>query len=268
MLSLRHYCIEIFFCEGSILFTNRIDLRSYHTESCSHAHDFAQLVLPLVGSMELEVGHYSGVVNDDIGVYIAPNEQHCFAGSQKNLFLVIDVTTRNHLREESFVSNIFNLTASTKKLIQFTHHYLAHNERDFLIDSLINQLVCQFAANSFLPEPDQAVLKAKNWIDFYFSDSVDVSKVAQHCYLSVSQLQRRFKKALGCGIAEYWRMRKLHQAKRLLSQRNFSIEAIAFKVGYENLPAFSRRFSKIFGESPSQWRSKALTAKKMREMDN
>ncbi|MXG06402.1 helix-turn-helix domain-containing protein, partial [Escherichia coli] len=55
--------------------------------------------------------------------------------------------------------------------------------------------------------------------------------------------------------------------KKLLSQKNCSIEAIAFEVGYENLPAFSRRFSKVFGESPSQWRAKALTAKKMREID-
>lgn len=251
------------------MITNRIDLRSYHTESCSHAHDFAQLVLPVLGSMELEVGgHYSGVVNDDVGVYIAPNEQHCFAGSQKNLFLVIDVATKNHLHDEHFESNILNLTTSTKKLIQFTHHYLAHNERDFFADSLINQLLFHFAASSFSPEPDPVVLKAKQWIDFYFADSVDVSRVAKHCYLSVSQLQRRFKRAMGCGLAEYWRMKKLHHAKRLLSQRHFSIETIAFEIGYENLSAFSRRFSNVFGESPSQWRAKALTAKNMREMDN
>lgn len=247
---------------------NRIDLRSYHTESCSHAHDFAQLVLPVSGSMELEAGHYSGVVNDDIGVYIAPHEHHCFAGSQENVFLVIDVLTKNHLRDERFESNILNLTLSTKKLIQFTHHYLAHHERDFFTDSLINQLLFQFTASSFSPEPDPAVLKAKQWIDYYFSDTVNVQKVAKHCFLSVSQLQRRFKLATGCGMAEYWRMKKLYYAKKLLAQKNCSIEAIAFEVGYENLSAFSRRFSKEFGESPSQWRAKALTAKKMRGMDN
>ena len=250
------------------MLTNRIDLRSYHTENCSHAHDFAQLVLPVSGSMELEVGHYAGVVNDDIGVYIAPNEQHCFAGSQKNLFLVIDVITTSHFCDERSKSNTLNLTTSTKKFIQFTHHYLTHNERDFFTDSLINQLLFHFTANSFSPEPDPMVMKAKHWIDAYFTASVDISRVAKHCHLSTSQLQRRFKQVIGCSLAEYWRMNKLHHAKRLLSQKNCSIEAIAFEVGYENLPAFSRRFSKVFYESPSQWRTKALTAKKMREMDN
>jgi AraC-like DNA-binding protein len=218
--------------------------------------------------MELEVGHYAGIVNDDFGVYIAPSEQHCFAGSQKNLFLVIDVTTTNHLCAERSKSNILNLTLSAKKFIKFTHHYLAHNERDFFADSLINQLLFHFAANSFSPEPDLAVMKAKNWMDVHFTAPVDISRVATFCHLSISQLQRRFKHVIGCSLAEYWRMNKLHHAKKLLSQKNCSIEAVAFDVGYENLPAFSRRFSKVFGESPSQWRTKALTAKKMREMDN
>lgn len=242
------------------MLTHHIDLRSYHTESCRHAHNFAQLVLPILGSMELEVGYYSGVVNDDIGVYIAPNEQHCFAGSQENLFLVMDVTT-TQLYDERSKSNTINLTTSTKKLIQFTHHYLTHNERDFFTDSLVNQLLFHLAANSFSPEPDPIVIKAKHWIDIHFSTPVDISKVARYCHLSISQLQRRFKLVLGCSLAEYWRMKKLHHAKRLLAQKNCSIDAIAFEVGYENLSAFSRRFSKVFNESPSQWRNRALNCK-------
>ncbi len=249
------------------MITNRIDLRSYHTESCSHSHDFAQLVLPLAGSMELEAGHYSGVVDNQVGVFIAPNERHCFAGSQKNLFLVVDVTTQNHLFKDRS-SHAFNLTTSIKKLLHFTHHYLVANEGDFFTDSLMNQLLIHFATKSFSPKRDPLVIKAKNWIDIYFADAVDVGKVAQHCHLSVSQLQRRFKPVIGCGMAEYWRLKKLHHAKQLLSSTNYSIETIAFAVGYENLPAFSRRFSKVFGESPSQWRIKALSANKMREMDN
>lgn len=204
---------------STILLTNRIDLRSYHTETCSHAHDFAQLVLPVSGSMELEIGHYSGIVNDDIGVYIAPNEQHCFAGSQENLFLVIDVTSKNHLHDESSRSNCINLTTSTKKLIQFTHYYLTQNERDFFTDSLVNQLLFHFTASSFSPEPDPVVIKAKHWIDVHFTAAVDISRVAKHCHLSTSQLQRRFKQVVGCSLAEYWRMNKLHHAKKLLSQK-------------------------------------------------
>lgn len=250
------------------MLNNRLELRSYPAENRSHVHDFGQLLVPISGSMELEVGHYTGVVTDDIGVYITPNEHHCFAGSPKNLFLVIDVTSTNSICEGQSKSNTFNLTMSTKKLVQFIHHYLLHHERDLLTDALINQLLIQVTALSFSHEPDPVVIKAKHWIDVHFQKPVNVNSVAKHCHLSASQLQRRFKQVLGCSLAEYWRMKKLHHAKRALSQKNCSIEAVAFEVGYENLSAFSRRFNKVFGESPSQWRTKALTAKRMREMDN
>ncbi len=240
-----------------------MDLRSYHTECHSHTHEFAQLVLPLDGSMELEAGNYSGVINKNSGVYIAPNEQHCFAGSPKNLFLVVDLKAQNH--PDRYHSHEFILTKNIKNLMQFTHHYLSFQEEDFFAESLINQLLIHFATNSFSAEADQTAIKAKNWIDRYFADVIDISKVAKYCHLSVSQLQRRFKHVMGYSLAEYWRSQKLYHAKRLLTLKKTSIEAIAFSVGYENLSAFSRRFTQTFGVSPSQWRAKALNSKKNEE---
>jgi AraC-like DNA-binding protein len=246
------------------LLTNHIDIRSYQTESCSHTHDFAQLILPITGSMELEAGHYSGLIDNNTGMYIAPNERHCFAGSQKNLFLVIDITAKNDPFQHT---GTLTLTASTKKLIQFAEYYLMHDERDVFSDSLVNQLLCHFSVNSFA-SIDQKVMNAKTWIDTHFKSPVTINAVAKHCHLSISQLQRRFKQHLGYSVGEYWRMKKLQHAKWLLAIGNLSIEAITFTVGYENLSAFSRRFSQVFGQSPSQWQNKTLTAKKMREPDN
>lgn len=247
------------------MLTNHVNIRSYETESCSHSHNFAQLVLPITGSMELEAGHCSGTINNDTGIYIAPNERHCFAGSQKNLFLIIDITTKNNPFNQH--SEILNLTPNTRKLIQFTEHYLIHSERDSFSDSLVNQLLLHFSVKSFA-SLDQKVMKAKNWIDAYLSSPVDINMVARHCHLSVSQLQRRFKQNLGHSVGEYWRMKKLQHAKWLLAIGNISMEAITSAVGYENLSAFSRRFSQVFGESPSKWQKKTLAAKKMRETDN
>jgi AraC-like DNA-binding protein len=222
-----------------------------------------------MGSMTLDMGNYSGqILNNNVGAYIAPNERHCFSGSQNNLFLVIDLTAKSHRLDENLTPHLFPLTERTKKFIQFTHHYLTHHERDFFTDTLVNQLLFHFATSSFSPEPDLTIMKAKEWIDLYFTEPVQVSKVARHCHLSISQLQRRFKQAIGCGIAEYWRMKKLQQAKWLLSVKQISIETIAHDIGYENVSAFSRRFSHVFGESPTQWRNKMLSAKKMLEKDN
>ncbi|MDR3503213.1 MAG: AraC family transcriptional regulator [Legionella sp.] len=247
------------------MFNNHIELRSYHSESRSHVHDFAQLVLPLSGSMELEINQYSGVIHQDVGVYIAPEERHCFSGGEDNLFLVIDVKDKCSLWNEGTIPSLMNLSSSAKKLMQFSHHYLTHNERDVFTDALMNQLLLQITTKSFISEGDALVQKARHWIDLHFAEPVMLSQVARHCHLSVSQLQRRFKEQMGCALAEYWRMKKLQKAQALLSISALSIDEVAFKVGYGNLSAFSRRFTMVYGKSPSQWR---LTAKQMHETDN
>lgn len=247
------------------MFNNHIELRSYHSESCSHVHDFAQLVLPLSGSMELEINQYAGVIHQDVGVYIAPEERHCFSGGEDNLFLVIDVKDKCSVWNEGKIPSLMKLSCSAKKLMQFSHHYLTHNERDVFTDALMNQLLLQITTKSFVSEGDVQVQKAKHWIDLHFAEPVMLCQVARHCHLSISQLQRRFKEQMGCTLAEYWRMKKLQQAQILLSMSALSIDEVAFKVGYENLSAFSRRFTKVYGAPPSQWR---LTAKQMQGTDN
>ncbi len=246
---------------------NRIELRSYCTENRSHAHDFAQLLLPLAGSMELEAGSYLGIVDERVGIYIAPGEQHSFAGSEHNLFLVLDLFSTGSLPAYHFKSHSFQISNSTKKLIQFIQHYLLEEENNFFTDSLINQLLLHFSLGAIPIEQDAVVVKAKNWIDDYFTEPVEVAKVAGFCHLSISQLQRRFKQTMGCSIAVYWRLKKLHYAKQLLARNHLPVETVAFKVGYENLSAFSRCFNKLMGESPSQWRTRTLMANNMRQMD-
>ncbi len=215
--------------------------------------------------MELEVNQYSGLIHKDIGVYIAPEERHCFSGGEDNLFLVIDVKDKCYLWNEGSIPSLLNLSSSAKKLIQFSHHYLTNNEPDVFTDALLNQLLLQITTKPFAPEGDALVQKAKHWIDLHFAEPVQLSQVARHCHLSISQLQRRFKEQMGCALAEYWRMKKLEQARALLARTTRSIEEVAFKVGYENLSAFSRRFTKVYGVSPSQWR---VTAQPMHVSDN
>lgn len=246
----------------------QIELRSYDTERCRHSHDYAQLVLPIIGTMSIEIGNREGVVNMETAAFIPSGEQHCFAGSHDNLFAVIDLPQHTTALNSGSLSHFFNLTATTKKFLEFTHYYLIENAINYTSDSLIQDLLLNLISQPLLLEHDRFVTLTKNWINLYFACPIDIVKLAQLCHLSASQLQRRFKRSTGYSIAEYWRSKRLEQAKRLLSEENRSIEAIAFKIGYENASAFSRCFQKSFGVSPSQWRYMALTAKNMRGKDN
>ncbi len=238
----------------------QIDLRSYDTEQCSHSHDYAQLVLPVKGILELEIGNSSGIIGSEKGAFITSGERHSFSGKEDNLFVVIDLS-EPYFSTTSLPSFI-PLNPVIKKFLQFTHYYLINGANDSFSHSLINNLLFNLLRQPVLSSQDTFVLKAKSWIDLHFAEPISIAKLAQQCHLSVSQLQRRFKKNTGCRLAEYWRYKRLDHSKFLLSTSLLTIESIAFAVGYEHVSAFSRSFNNAFGHYPSQWRELTLAAKK------
>jgi hypothetical protein len=57
----------------------------------THSHDFHQVVLPLVGCLELGVGGRGGQVVGLTGALLTSGERHAFAASARNEFLVLDL---------------------------------------------------------------------------------------------------------------------------------------------------------------------------------
>ena len=243
-----------------------IELRSYQTELHSHSHDHAQLVLPVKGFLELEIGNSSGIINTETGAFITSGDRHSFAGSDDNLFVVVDIEEK-HLAMTTLPS-FLTLTPVTKQFLNFAHYYLTSGTNDLYAHSLISDLLLNLLSHPLCSTKDLLVIKARKWIDLHFAEPINISKLTQHCHLSASQLQRRFKKCTGYGLAEYWRHKRLLRAKFLLSNSSLSVEAIALAVGYEHVSAFSRSFSKILGTYPSQWREMTLSANKLLLMDN
>jgi len=249
-----------------MMLLQQTNLRSYKNEINTHSHDYAQLVLPVNGILEIEIGNKSGIINTDTAGFISSGESHSFAAREENLFLVIDLEQKNLSVSE--LPSFLNLNPMTKQFIQFVQSVINGGTQDSYTHSLINELLFRILLHPASIVNDALALKAKKWIDSNFSESINIDKLTQHCHLSSSQLQRRFKKQTGYGLAEYWRQQRLIHAKYLLTTSTLSIEAIAFAVGYQHVSAFSKNFYKSLSVYPSQWREMVLEAKKMRPMDN
>ncbi|MBA2709656.1 MAG: helix-turn-helix transcriptional regulator [Tatlockia sp.] len=239
-----------------------LSLRSYSTHSKSHSHDFAQFVLPFQGTMELNNGCHRGIVHRRSAAYIAPGQTHSFAASQDNCFLVFDIKEPLLINKTNQLPPFISLTATTEKFLSFVQSYIQENKADFFRDYLIENLLLNLLS-PLISMNDQAALKARLWIDKHFDNPVNLEKLTETCHLSLSQLQRRFKQATGQTLSEYWREKRLSHAQLLLGTSSYSIEKIAYLVGYANISAFSRRFTLRFGHSPTQWREMTFSAKKM-----
>lgn len=66
-------------------------VRSYAASAETHVHDFHQVVLPLAGCLEMEIGGRGGRAVGRMGGFVSPGERHAFAASARNRFLVLDL---------------------------------------------------------------------------------------------------------------------------------------------------------------------------------
>ncbi len=243
-------------------FNENLKAISYSLETTHHKHDYYQCVLPLKGHLELQIGSKFGVVHSSVGAFIRSQETHAFASKDDNLFLVLDISNEKPWLNMLDIPDFWQLSPSMNKFLSFAEGYLTHQN-----DSLRQVQVAAFLEHLLLEQfnnrIDNKIAKIIHWLNNNFSQPICLKSLANQVFLSVSQLQRRFKEVTGETIGDYWRRKRINKAKILLGNPRLSIELIAYQVGYENLSAFSRSFTREVGLAPSIWQKMTFPAKSM-----
>lgn len=90
-----------------------------------------------------------------------------------------------------------------------------------------------------------------------------MEQMCRDCLVGRSYLQRAFHEVSGGGVMEYFGVRKIDAAKRLIREEGGNFTEIAAALGYGSSYYFSRSFKKVTGMTPSEYASsvKVLTAK-------
>ncbi|TYK64839.1 AraC family transcriptional regulator [Colwellia echini] len=87
-----------------------------------------------------------------------------------------------------------------------------------------------------------------------YMNNICLEELAEITHLSISALERRFKKFLGKTPKQFINEVRLENARRLLIESNSGIATIANDTGFADHSYFSRQFQKLFGQSPSAFR--------------
>lgn len=87
-----------------------------------------------------------------------------------------------------------------------------------------------------------------------FHKDICVEQLAQAAFLSVSALERRFKKYLSKTPKQFINEIRLENARRLLIETKLPIVEVAYRCGFSEHSYFSRQFKALFGTLPSQLR--------------
>ncbi|MEA5457697.1 ATP-binding protein [Arcicella sp. LKC2W] len=99
------------------------------------------------------------------------------------------------------------------------------------------------------------IQKAKSIIDKYLDKSeFDVDTFANEMNLSSVQLRRKLKAITNQTVTEFVRNYRLAIAADSLKRGIGSVSEIAYQVGFDSLPYFSKVFLERYGKTPSDWK--------------
>ena len=105
-------------------------------------------------------------------------------------------------------------------------------------------------------------LLLKQYIETHLADPLDVKSLCREFNMSKSGLYLLAREALGQGVTEYVRERRMERAKELLTETSISVSDVADLVGYGDTNYFTKVFKKHTAHTPSAWRREAQRVKK------
>ncbi|MBL8993721.1 MAG: AraC family transcriptional regulator [Spirochaetia bacterium] len=106
------------------------------------------------------------------------------------------------------------------------------------------------------PRQDEYVDRITRFIAVNYGQELSVTQLAAAVGLDRSYLTLLFKKKTGMSLNDYLIHFRMEKAKELLLGPGLSINEISFSVGYSDPYAFSKRFKKITGMNPNEFRSR------------
>lgn len=101
----------------------------------------------------------------------------------------------------------------------------------------------------------------RKYIDLHFADDLSLSKVAGLFQVSPSYISRVFQREIGCTFVQYRLKRRIGEAETLLTETDYPISYIANSVGFDNISYFIQAFSRVTGQTPSDYRYQSVGTK-------
>ena len=100
----------------------------------------------------------------------------------------------------------------------------------------------------------QRLAPAVRYLEERFREHVRLSDLAEHCSLSSTHVHRLFQRLLRMSPAEYLLALRLQEARRLLATTDEPLSEIALSTGFFDQSHFTKRFRKMTGMTPAQFR--------------
>lgn len=104
---------------------------------------------------------------------------------------------------------------------------------------------------------DIEAMQITNYMQEHFQESLNLSQLEKDLKMSRYHISRVFSNIIGMSFSDYLHTLRIHYAKRLLLETDWSIMEIALESGFETQQTFNRAFQHIEKVTPSTFRKTA-----------
>ena len=130
----------------------------------------------------------------------------------------------------------------------------------------ITSAIAQFMGEHFMPHrevleegklqpEDLETLHAlKTHLEANYFEHYSIEELCYQFNINAFKLKYGFKKLFGIPVMQFVREARLKHAKKLLEKSRLSVKEVAYKIGYRHPESFSKAFSRLYDQSPSEMR--------------
>ncbi|MFC4427228.1 MULTISPECIES: AraC family transcriptional regulator [Deinococcus] len=96
------------------------------------------------------------------------------------------------------------------------------------------------------------IARAIDWIQAHYDEPLEVEALADLVHMGVSTFHAHFKAVTSMSPLQFQKHVRLQEARRLLMSSPVDATTASRQVGYQSASQFSREYSRLFGNTPSQ----------------
>jgi AraC-like DNA-binding protein len=231
-----------------------LHMRSYGPSGAPDRHDYAQLVLPVRGSVLLEVGGTQGRLDALTAGFVAPGAWHDQWGDKTNSSIILDLDSLDAMIGERLHERPFAaINPAARKLIEFMAIMTAQQTvASSVVQGWVPLLLDALMLEAPRPESRLAMLRARIEADPGLPWTVE--SMARSVGVSVSRLHVLFRLEHDQSPHDWLLERRLALACEWLVQTDRPIAELALSAGFSEQSALTRAMRKAMDITPAACR--------------
>ncbi|WP_217573904.1 AraC family transcriptional regulator [Mesorhizobium sp. GbtcB19] len=237
-----------------------VEIRRYSGEIERHRHDYPQVILPISGALEIDLGHRSGRVSGSTGAFVSAGCQHAFYAKQTDSFVVLDLPSRRGIQEpDEDIPAFFAIGREIHGLIDYMAVQAGSRELSASLRHAWSTLLLDRVTPPNRPDrAELAIRRATAFIERKLADPIRIADIAEAAGMSPTRLHEAFTKRRATTPHAHLVAMRLDAAERMLADPRLSIADIAILSGHSDQSALTRAMRRERDSTPAEVRRNLL----------